>query len=319
MINIFNIRDGFANNSSSTHSIIFADAPPSAKSSYDTDFGWDYFTVADKTGVLDYIRATLCSNMKYDMNSEYIRCVVDNWIGEPYNYDDSNRWSEFPSVDHQSCVMLPMVFDESALDKRFFLEFKNLLLENNTLILGGNDNDEELHSLHDTKGTATSFLTDRSSMICKKSGEDYWTLFDRQYGTKYRLTFTKNGQEFIKPTKAWSPDLVDVKITDFCTFGCDFCLIPNTLISETDLGTKYIEDIEIGYTVKSYDIENESIVENDVDQLFSRMYDGDIIDIELDNGTILSITPYHEIFTLNRGWINAGELTIDDEVLYIKL
>lgn len=317
MFYIFNIRDGFANNSSSTHSIILSDKPLNKiDNNYNDElFGWDYFTVAGKQSILDYLRATLCSNLNYKLNSEYIRCIVDNWIGESYNYNDDD-YSEFPVVDHQSCIMLPLTFDESGLDKRFFLELKELLLRDNILILGGNDNDEEDHPLSGY-GEHMSFITDRRSMIAKKSNHDYWTLFDRDYGTKIRLKFSDSGQEFIKPTKSLTPDLVDVCITSFCHFNCSFCLVEGTNIS-TDRGLVPIELINIGDVVNSFDVESQEYVLNEVEQIFKRTYDGDLIDIELEDGTIISITPNHEIYTKNRGWILADELTINDDILYIN-
>jgi len=46
-----------------------------------------------------------------------------------------------------------------------------------------------------------------------------------------------------------------------------------------------------------------------------RDYDDEIIEIEIENGQTLALTPNHEIYVQNRGWIKAGEVVENDEVL----
>lgn len=220
-LKIFNIRDGFANNSSSTHSIIFRLDDEISSDDYDSDFGWDFFTVNSKDGILDYLRGILNYNLILDHENHYIECILNSWVG-PSNFTAET----LPSIDHQSAICLPRTFDGQALHKEFFLEFKDLLLNNNTLILGGNDNDDENHRLAETPGITPRFLTDRSNLnfIAKKDYKyDYWTLFNRNDGYKIRCVINENGQQDFLPKQASTPDLVDVKITQYCNFGCKFC------------------------------------------------------------------------------------------------
>lgn len=311
---IFNIRDGFANNSSSTHSIIFTDKPTAISDDYDpTDFGWEYFTIASKQGVLEYLRATLYSHMKYNVHPDYVECIIDNWVGHNFKWSDDEYNN--PIVDHQSLIALPLVFDESAIDKRFFDELKQLFLNSDVLILGGNDNDNQIHPHIGTPGVHATFLTECGSLIAKKD-INYWTLFDRHRGTKYRVKFNNHGTENVLPTSASSPDLCDVKITDFCNFGCTYCLTPGSLIT-TNNGVKPIEQISVGDIVATFNTETLCVEYFPVDQLFEREYDDDIITIELADGSIHNITPNHEVYTTNRGWVDAGDLTEDDDVISI--
>ena len=220
MINIFNIRNGFANNSSSSHSIIFKSTPIELTDNYPSDlsFGWDNFTIGTKDGVLDYLKAILCCNFQYGMNEDYIKCIVKSWVGD---IDDLNY---LPNIDHQSIISLPHTYTGDAIHKDFFMEFKNLLLSQDTVILGGNDNDGE-HPLTGLKGTIPNLLTERSGFIVKKDHMfNYWTFFNRFDGTKFRCVLNEKGLDrSITPTRAMSPDLVDIKITDYCNFNCGFC------------------------------------------------------------------------------------------------
>jgi len=219
MIKIFNIRGGFANNSSSSHSIIFKSIPIELTDNYSADlqFGWDTFTIGSKQGVLDYLKAILTCNFKYEMNNDYIKCIVEGWVGPIPSAD-------LPSIDHQSIVSLPYTYEEDAINKQFFMEFKELLLSQDTVILGGNDNGGE-HPLEDLPGTVPELLIETSGYIAKKDDRfDYWTFFNRSSGDKFRCVLNKNGlDKSIIPTRASAPDLVDIKITDYCTFNCDFC------------------------------------------------------------------------------------------------
>lgn len=222
MIKVFNIRNGFANNSSSTHSIIFSDQPVNVVDDYSYgDFGWDFFTVATKQGILDYLGASLHSNISYKMNEQYVEAIVDSWVG-PMNWDDMDEYS---SVDHQSLLTFPITFDRSGINKQYFDEFKNLLLSNNAMILGGNDNDDHEHRLKSLgKQADFDYITENSGLIAKKDEKNnYWTFFNERTGDKIRLVLDTAGNRTIMPTKASTPDLVDVKITDYCTTGCQFC------------------------------------------------------------------------------------------------
>jgi hypothetical protein len=104
--------------------------------------------------------------------------------------------------------------------------------------------------------------------------------------------------------------LIDFKISDYCSFDCNFCVPGDTLIE----GNGIIEDIQKDDMVISYDHEKGFKVELPVIEKYERKYSGEMIRLEVDNKVLL-LTPNHEIFTRNRGYIRADELTLDDEVL----
>ena len=51
-----------------------------------------------------------------------------------------------------------------------------------------------------------------------------------------------------------------------------------------------------------------------VDQVFERVYEGELIEVVTEIGT-LRLTPNHKIYTRNRGWIAACNLQVSDELL----
>lgn len=56
---------------------------------------------------------------------------------------------------------------------------------------------------------------------------------------------------------------------------------------------------------KSIEIENTSISENDKDW----------VKVTLENGNSFTLTSDHEVYTNNRGWVEAKDLTEDDDIL----
>ena len=91
-----------------------------------------------------------------------------------------------------------------------------------------------------------------------------------------------------------SPEVIDIKITDFCDFGCAYCAVPGTMIS-TPGGLLPIEEILVGQKVVSSD-EDGSLRIDEVSQVFEREYEGDIIVIEMEDRTVLELTPNHEVY-----------------------
>ena len=107
------------------------------------------------------------------------------------------------------------------------------------------------------------------------------------------------------------PEVVDVKITDACEFGCHFCAPPATLI-RTPTGVIPIEQVRPGDTVLH--AVNGRLTETTVTATPQRQYVGDLVEIELGNGQLLRLTPDHEVLT-QRGWVRAECLIGTDELV----
>lgn len=102
-----------------------------------------------------------------------------------------------------------------------------------------------------------------------------------------------------------------------CNLFCKFCLPPNSLISTLE-GIKRIDQIEDGEEIFVLDNSSDEpqLVSARVGCVFDRESE-EVIELEVDGGK-LELTPEHPVMTKNRGWVEAGDLTSDDEVLCDK-
>jgi intein/homing endonuclease len=78
-----------------------------------------------------------------------------------------------------------------------------------------------------------------------------------------------------------------------------------------------IEEIVEGDNVMGIDVDLNEMNRQKVIECYNREYDGDMFDIELDDGRILSMTPEHPVWTLNRGYVQAKDLTLNDDILQL--
>ncbi len=102
-----------------------------------------------------------------------------------------------------------------------------------------------------------------------------------------------------------------------CNLECKFCLPPDSLIS-TPNGLKRIDQIADGEEIFALDNSNNDLqlVLAHAGHVFDRESE-EVIVIEVDGGK-LELTPEHPVMTKNRGWVEAKDLTSDDEVLCDK-
>lgn len=222
MFTIHQVRLGLATNSSSTHSLILL---PGGASDYQADgeFGWNFFTCASKNAKLRYAAVQLRDTMAQIATSQVAENLAEEWTGVELNG---------AYIDHQSSWALPLDWSGQRVSKEFFEDLKEFLVREEVVILGGNDNEDSNHSLDDGTSFQLGVPIDASAknLVCRKD-EGYWVLFNRANGTKIRMSFTDGAAGF-EPTKANTPELVDVKITDYCPFNCEFCYQDSTVKGE---------------------------------------------------------------------------------------
>jgi intein/homing endonuclease len=91
-----------------------------------------------------------------------------------------------------------------------------------------------------------------------------------------------------------------------------FCLIKGQKVF-TQRGEIPVEEIVIGDMVMSY---NEIVKEKEwkIVENISNTQKEDLIEIITEKGNKLTLTNNHLVFT-QRGWVKAGELSIEDELL----
>ena len=220
---IHNVRAGFATNSSSSHSIVMI---PQGQSEHTDEYesysyNWEQFTLADSHSKTAYFLTQMYQALEHaDLARSEILYVMQGVLGDRVDV------SEFPDavgVDHQSAWsgMYENIQHTPDLIRAMF----DFVQRDDVVILGGNDNsdgqDPPANSWQDARTEIFSQLGPRQ---VRQDGAN-WVLFNRHSGTKMRMSFDANAQPYVKSSV---PELVDLKITNYCAYGCEFCYQSST-------------------------------------------------------------------------------------------
>ncbi len=218
-MHIANVRLGFANNSSSTHSIVLLPEPlPPDDPPEGHEYGWEWFTLTTPAAKHDYLALTVYENLRDNLSGDMAAAIVRDWCKvDP---------GEYGHVDHQSVFALPAEWDGRGVNREFLAELEQYLGRPGLVFLGGNDNAAGPHPLQQSGVGKRVNLplpvdSDRPYVARKDANTGAWTLFNRSTGAKIR--FTWDAPEQTVSSKPFAPELVDVKITDYCTEGCPWC------------------------------------------------------------------------------------------------
>lgn len=225
---IFSVRFGLATNSSSTHSLVFL---PEGFQAHDSngetdepfgDFGWQHFTAVSPQQKLRYLACLLKERLYQELPANIADAVIRSWLGDVV-YDAKDY------IDHQSFMFIPSAHGTKLPDERFTKELRDYLLQDRLAILGGNDNEPLRHPL-DSGDTfrlpmPRNVDADGPNYVCRYDEKyQYWTIFCAKDGTKLRFRFDRASNHMrVTPQKSSAPELVDLKITNFCPCGCAFC------------------------------------------------------------------------------------------------
>jgi len=246
---IFNVRLGFATNSSSTHSIVHVRDPSGVndKDVEDGEFGWNFFTAKSARAKQSYMAQILKATLSQNLPNDMVEIIVKEWVGVPL---DKHGY-----VDHQSCFVIPRTHGQIMPSRELFDELMENVLRPEVAILGGNDNDDHNHYLVDEgkvelpfvtglpEDAARAFMDDHGvsmrpdycrDWICRKDSDE-WVLFNQGTGTKIRCRM--DGVPAKKVERALVPELVDLKITERCHCACEYCYQ-----SSSSAGTDAIHD-----------------------------------------------------------------------------
>lgn len=213
---IHNVRLNHACNSSSSHSVIIVPNDVQAADSYeDLEFGWDDFQLFSKGAKSDYLAAMIYSNLRYVVPEEVIRAIIKELLPLAAN-------NTVDSVDHQSVLRFPKYYDMNFIHMEFLKALRDAILQDSIGIIGGNDNDitENAWKDYPSPDYINNIPKDTGDDLIAKYDDryDFFTLFNRNTGAKIRLSFDNK-----EIHRASTPELVDLKITDNCPFGCSFC------------------------------------------------------------------------------------------------
>lgn len=144
------------------------------------------------------------------------------------------------------------------------------------------------------------------------SSPDYNFSFNKKSGFFARWGKTRDED----PVMAPAPEILDLEISygGKCMGNCKFCSPAGTLVSTPD-GNIKIEDLKENDLVISYDEEKKCPKINTIHETYKRYYCGDLIELELENGKELKLTPEHLVFVQGIGWIQAKFLKPDMEII----
>ena len=269
---ISNIRLGHANNSSSSHSIVIVpdkDLDKIKDKLLDISFGygWEQFTLASEEEKMKYLISQFYKNVyselyreyrkKYGKNVEWgtigikVEPKVKHIMNSIFRLEEDEL--EIKDIDHQSNFDLPnrkpsnknLGYNNINIHMEFAKDLINYIKNNdNYIILGGNDNDGEhplsytYECINDNLRYAIEPSYDKEKIVSRK-GKDWYTIINRSNGTKIRLSFNNDAEEL---TKTETPELVDLKITDYCNYGCSYCY-QNSTKKGKHADTQYIKNV----------------------------------------------------------------------------
>lgn len=258
---LFRSRHGFATNSSSSHSIILLKNGAKLRDTADAmtgEFGWNFFTAATRETKALYfsclIRDATNRMLPVPYMPKHPEAQAALWAAQKALAQEAIAavmgklpqglvlTDEYDSadIDHQSVYDLPTTHDGTQLNVDFAKDLWEFLARDDVAILGGNDNTDEVHpDARMGEKVAPALPQDRRHDIRARREPWGWSVFDRSTGTRLHLgpgiaanTPATDVPEYgdtagleLKgyPDKSSTPELVDVKITDFCPFGCTYC------------------------------------------------------------------------------------------------
>lgn len=106
------------------------------------------------------------------------------------------------------------------------------------------------------------------------------------------------------------------------TMKYDGCISGDSVIL-TSNGNKEIQQIVKEWHlnkdeyVLSFDFEQNSLVFNKVLDVLNTQTTKNWLQIEFENDSTIKMTEDHELYTINRGWIQAKDLTIGDDIFQV--
>lgn len=209
------IRYGFATNSSSSHSVILADTPQRDRDVPDDfGYGWDTFILASEQAKRDYIFVACRDAFEgTDDWNEFVFLL--NPSEALLQQEEGWRGLEYPGyIDHESAAMMSTSTIEGLKELIKWAENPRVA------ILGGNDNTD-----YDFGIPGVEFSPwDLRNMIRRDEARGS-VFFDPHRGTKIHLFDEPiNFDTYI----AAAPELVDIKLTDWCDLACKFCYQDST-------------------------------------------------------------------------------------------
>jgi hypothetical protein len=227
---IHNLRAGFATNSSSSHSVVLIPEDMVGKfepiNETETAFGETEFRLVSTEDKMRYLAALLlgggCDQKKlveiftpHLSNIAELVASTETDDDEQYNYGYGNFY-----VSGNSQISHPA----DPLHPAYVHTLINLFQSNRIVVVGGRDDSANYPFVMHGCEEEELFETLKSSYNNSVREEgNHITIFDKRTGNKVRMSV--KDEPYLKSSV---PELVDLKITDYCAAGCKFCYQSST-------------------------------------------------------------------------------------------
>jgi hypothetical protein len=238
---ISSVRLGHANNSSSTHSILLNSNLMPNRDCSDFQYGWEWFHLKGVEEKSKYLATLIYNSLNEAMADEHAGIIAKELTG--YNPKEA-AYDGYAYVDHQSVICFPKKYGEKKNFHHGFLkDFVGYVRNNPKIsIRGGNDNSDDPgenagqgtgprewspHKIKIGDPHAVNLIPrdSRDVPIYARKDGDWWILYNADGGAKIRLSFNDEAKEYLSSA---TPELCDLKITDYCPHGCEFCYQSST-------------------------------------------------------------------------------------------
>lgn len=223
---LHNVRHGFATNSSSSHSVVLAPGLTDQEAG-GLDFGWQNFILASPEAKRRYM--FVAAKIHHGKSMSLAEAATLARAAFPVSASEladavSDKYNAY--IDHQSEPSFPgpRVPKDGMTPLWRFID-REIVQNQSVAILGGNDNQDN----EEWKPDAAKYAAESAvyADIVGASGcvysidpvSGHLTLFNRNNGKKVRILPEKAGE----PLYSVAPELVDIKITDYCPVGCSYC------------------------------------------------------------------------------------------------
>lgn len=219
-------RRGFATNSSSSHSVLlFEEDIKSLIQDYDPcngGYGWEDFSLVSKESKIKYLKAQIASQWRN------VTSLPEDYAG--YYVDHQSDWGLIPIPNETGTEPHP----------KWFKIYEDWITNDKIVVYGGNDNSESsltppTNTNYNPVGapnpkSKTRFSVAPYGQPVNYIGRyvedaDYFLMFDTISGTKIKVKFSEGEL----PNTSEYPELVDLKITDYCPFNCEYCYQGSTI------------------------------------------------------------------------------------------
>jgi hypothetical protein len=196
---IHKVRCGAATNSSSSHSVIVMLGGEKLRQggAFADHYGWEDFTLTTPEAKLDYLEK--------------------QWaIGSGQLKED-----DYGGIDHQSVWDWPKDIRTHQASEAFYRYLREEIIKPEVVVLGGNDNSEG-HPEREAGVTWEPYeMVHYASAVCREDPKGWVTILSQsRWGKSFPMKVRFGGGDASKST---TPELMDIKISDFCPFGCTFC------------------------------------------------------------------------------------------------